>query len=148
MHNIELTEKHKSKLLEMCKILFPEYNNTLVGPISFHHNNLYPEMLFGFLNDNDSDSYNHCDLFIHWFEFCMRYITPELDDLYFKKVMYPLDPYHHSNKGKQLEYPEDWQQLWRKRPYEQWNHNCNGRYYKKHPIDYLYEEFNILKSLL
>ena len=25
MKNIELTENHKSKLLEMCKKLFPEY---------------------------------------------------------------------------------------------------------------------------
>lgn len=53
MKSINLTEKHKSKLLEMCRILFPEYKIIVL------QENL------GILT---IDHLHH----IHWFEFCMR----------------------------------------------------------------------------
>ena len=55
MKNIELTEEHKSKLLEMCKILFPEIKSIVLqenlGTLTF-------------------DQLQQ----IHWFEFCMTHL--------------------------------------------------------------------------
>jgi hypothetical protein len=60
MKAIELTEQHKSKLLEMCKVLFPDY------------------MVF----EIDNDGYllfvdNKCSA-IHWFEFVHTYLMYKL----------------------------------------------------------------------
>ena len=62
MKNIELTEEHKSKLLEMCKILFPEYDfpNKIQSIIFIRKKNKK-------LGEN-----------IHWFEFCSIKIVNEL----------------------------------------------------------------------
>jgi len=48
MKPLKLTEQHKEKLLEMCKVLFPEYE------ITIHGSNIY-------INITEH---------IHWFEFC------------------------------------------------------------------------------
>ena len=60
MTSIELTEKHKSKLLEMCKTLFPEYIN-----IQFVYKNLIQ-----FSGKNNFK--------IHWFEFCMTHLADKM----------------------------------------------------------------------
>ena len=73
MKTIKLTEEQKNKLLEMCKVLFPEYDFTI-------------------------DKFSQCfvtfglktkDLYeqhIHWFEFCMTHLRTKLnlhhDDMY------------------------------------------------------------------
>lgn len=66
MKAIELTEEHKSKLLEMCTLLFPEY-------------------IFGFDNDIADVGIMECHqgdwnnvIFFHWFEFCMTYLSERL----------------------------------------------------------------------
>ena len=41
MKNIELTENHKSKLLEMCKKLFPEYKDVVFGSFFFWKYNIF-----------------------------------------------------------------------------------------------------------
>jgi hypothetical protein len=65
MKNIELTEGHKSKLLEMCKVLFPEY-----------------EWDFSFLEREGNIKYWNNEMknakFIHWFEFCFNYLCPKI----------------------------------------------------------------------
>lgn len=61
MQSIELTEEHKSKLLEMCKTLFPEYKTI---DLFFIENDLF----VGNLNGED----------IHWFEFCVGYLFAKL----------------------------------------------------------------------
>jgi len=140
MKSIELTNEDKEQILEMCKELFPEFYSD--------NNNIFD------IRGGDDDTWcimhydkktRKWDTIIHWFEFCMRFLVPKLDELYFEKIMNPLDPYHVSNKGKNLNYPNNWRELWDFRPYEQWNHNCNGAHFKKHPIDYLYTEFKKLK---
>jgi hypothetical protein len=63
MKPIELTQEHKAKLLEMCKKLFPELINTTIE-------------LNGYINTADSED-TYSDL-IHWFEFCVRILTPKI----------------------------------------------------------------------
>ncbi len=69
MKAIELTEEQKKKLLEMCKVLFPEFT-------------------FGFENDisdlgileyyTDSPKWK----FIHWFEFCINILPNKIEEKY------------------------------------------------------------------
>lgn len=65
MKSIQLTEEDKSKLLEMCKVLFPEYT-------------------YGFENDFSDigimEYYTNVEdwKFIHWFEFCMTHLANEI----------------------------------------------------------------------
>ena len=144
MSSIELTSEHKSKLLEMCEALFPEYTIYEVQKAN-HFGRIVNTVQGNKWEYNGDDDEPIDEFFIHWFEFCMRYLTSKLDLLYFEKIMNPLDPFHVSNKNKNLEYPENWKELWENRPFEKFNKICNGSEYKKHPIDYLYEQFKQLK---
>lgn len=107
MKPIELTEKHQSKLLEMCSELFPEYNNVKFEPvyhIQKNINDIYVyDTLILYKNYCISGNYKK-RTYIHWFEFCMTYLAEKID----------CDLAH------------------------------NVIYMKKHPIDYLYEEFKRL----
>jgi hypothetical protein len=68
MKPIELTEEHKSKLLEMCNKLFPEYDFTLDKW----------KQCFVTLGLKSKVAY---DSHIHWFEFCMTYLCDKLKSL-------------------------------------------------------------------
>lgn len=59
MKNIELTEDHKSKLLEMCKVLFPEIKSIVLQ-----------ENLGTLIIDQLQQ--------IHWFEFCMTHLCDKI----------------------------------------------------------------------
>lgn len=126
MKAIQLTTEHREKLLEMCKELFPEYRWL------FHHHddgtpdknnpvnfNYLPGFLFAFKKENDSDLYDSCDIFIHWFEFCITYLC---DKIFLPKGESRLD----GIKGMDYYQRND----------------------KIHPIDYLYSEFKKLKICL
>ena len=65
MKNIELTENHKSKLLEICKILFPEYVE-----IDFNKSGLLT------LWKEKCPSIQWSE--IHWFEFCMTHLCDKI----------------------------------------------------------------------
>ena len=69
MKNIELTEDHKSKLLEMCKELFPEYPDLQFG-VKEKHNWSKEYLVFGLMSDES---------IIHWFEFCVNHLTIKLN---------------------------------------------------------------------
>jgi len=140
MKAMHLTEEHKSKLIEMCEKLCTEYESLILDvPEDLNNDHLF---IMAFEEGNDYIP--NCDLYMHWFEFCMRCLTPKLDELYNKIILYPDDPYSEENKGKCLNYPKDWSERYQRRPFFQFNINCNGSNYKKHPIDYLYEEFKKL----
>lgn len=94
MKSIELTKKHKAKLLEMCNKLFKKE----IHGLTIQEDN-------GFLNYSDTSKTVDYDDRIHWFEFCMTHLAEKID----------CDLAH------------------------------NIIYMKKHPIDYLYEEFKKLK---
>jgi len=66
MKNIELTEEHKFKLSEMCKILFPEYE--------WHFSYLEREGNIKYWNDEMKNA-----KFIHWFEFCILHLLPKFN---------------------------------------------------------------------
>jgi len=65
MKSIELTEEHKSKLLEMCTKLFPEHK------WSFRNDYEHVGML-------DRDIYNNNFTRIHCFEFCMTHLQEKI----------------------------------------------------------------------
>ncbi len=87
MKSLKLTEEHKSKLLEMCKVLFPEYNNvkvkcTFQGKINTVSKNIYFDqstniMFFPKKEMGDVDPYITYDK-IHWFEFCMTHLITKI----------------------------------------------------------------------
>lgn len=133
MKNIELTEDHKSKLLEMCKKLFPEYTEIYLGI------NDYDDNFDGFicfqktipLISNIIES-------VHWFEFCMTHLIVKLSKEFTKqklsKADYTNNQYpnwfseklaYHLNPFRNEEFEEDIKFI--------------------HPVDYLYEEFKKLK---
>ena len=68
MKSIQLTEEHKTKLLEMCKVLFPEYPDLQFG-VKEKHNWSKEYLVFG-LTGNEP--------IIHWFEFCTITLWNEL----------------------------------------------------------------------
>lgn len=118
MKNIELTEEHKSKLLEMCKELFPEYKY-------FGWSELYDgsksELIGIMFYKENVEALN-----IHWFEFCITKLSYKI----FDSSKYP-----SKNAGDDtVQYLCDMmdRQTW---------------YTKEayHPVDYLYEEFLKLK---
>lgn len=110
MKAIELTEEHKSKLLEMCTLLFPEY---------FHWKISKKQFIKSYIRGNDIQIYKGeiPDLNIHWFEFCMTYLSERL-----------------YNEHYSLEVCEDIR-----------NEQLYDCFINNHPIDYLYDEFKTLK---
>ena len=74
MKSIELTEEHKSKLLEMCKILFPEYTTIPndKNPKFLTINWFTKQGYFIHLMDDYDLKENKM---IHWFEFCMTHLA-------------------------------------------------------------------------
>ena len=140
MAPIQLTEEHKSKLLEMCEKLFPELED-------FEIRDSMEDFCFQFEHICIEFGRKKELVIIHWFEFCSRYLMAKIDHLYFEKIMDPLDPYSLQNKNKKLKYPKNWKQLWEQRPFLMFTNNVNGMCFKKHPVDYLYEEFKFLSTL-
>lgn len=119
MKSIILTDDHKSKLLEMCKKLFPEYNidNELYGGSDYVHFTGGKE-----IPNIEYDEFE-IDECIHWFEFCMTHL--------------PVRIFHKKNEegGRNLEIIT--KNLLRFEDF--------GRY-EINPIDYLYKEFKKLKK--
>jgi hypothetical protein len=70
MKPIELTEEHKTKLLKMCKVLFPEYDVRLTKPLYST-----PDAQFVQLGKKQLTKY---EAEIHWFEFCVKILTPKI----------------------------------------------------------------------
>ena len=64
MNPIELTDLHKSKLLEMCKVLFTKY----------YHFGFYSMQSNMLQISETKDSL----VLIHWFEFCMTKLVDKL----------------------------------------------------------------------
>lgn len=119
MEPIKLTEKHKAKLLEMCKKLFPEYNynkKTGYGGWTIGKNYSHSHLI-GYLKNDFNDSIDDPDVYIHWFEFCMTHLTKKLD-LAFCDI---------GDLASSL------------------NGDTETEMFNLHPIDYLYNEFKKLK---
>ena len=74
MTSIRLTEDHKSKLLEMCKELFPKYKDVVFG--SFFGNVIFSKNKIK--NINWDNKVNKNVFQIYWFELCINKIVNEL----------------------------------------------------------------------
>lgn len=122
MKPIELTEEHKSKLLEMCKTLFPEYEE-----IRFNIN--AKEYGIFIVMDNGN-------IIIHWFEFCMTHLSTVI----FNKK-YNFD--HMMTADLEQEVSYEWNsELMDRVSFHVANPTRTDNW---HPVDYLYEEFKKLK---
>jgi hypothetical protein len=119
MKSIELTKDHKSKLLEMCKVLFPEYE--------FDYE---PELYGRGIGQNiDCLSIYGKNVYenIHWFEFCMTHLCVKIYNLIDK---YNNDLFINMFHGSILSFT---------------HFKESGDFVAIHPVDYLYEEFKKLK---
>jgi len=73
MKNIELTEEHKSKLLEMCKVLFPEYTKIDLE-IEDNYDGIKDYIMF----EKTIPLKSNTIIYIHWFEFCMTHLANKI----------------------------------------------------------------------
>lgn len=71
MKPIKLLEEQKEKLLEMCKVLFPDYAIRVIKPV---HST--PDTFFIQMGLKKSIKY---DFEIHWFEFCMTHLPEKIN---------------------------------------------------------------------
>jgi hypothetical protein len=126
MKPIELTEYHKEKLLEMCKILFPEYNNFEITSSFPYYNSNELEGIKWLENPtkdaiclikDDKDDYR--SVTIHWFEFCFIHLIPK-----FKKYGINIDYWLMTLPSTHCQWPIEF----------------------NHSIDYLYEQFKKLNK--
>jgi len=121
MNSIKLTNIQKLNLLVMCKKLFPEYSYIGFGNnIGLGGNKDY---LYFYKIENEL-TVEHIN--IHWFEFCINYLSGEI----FNHINYPwIYPGQDVQDGLAEMMMRQW--WYRKEAY--------------HPVNYLYEEFLKLK---
>lgn len=137
MKNIELTKDHKSKLLEMCKILFPEWTfitfqeSAIMGAgWDYDFNNI--------CFSKKSETLFDIEINIHWFEFCMTHLIVQLSKEFTKQKLSKSD--YTSNQ-----YPNWFSQKlsYHLNPFR--NEEFEEDIIFIHPVDYLYKEFKKLK---
>jgi hypothetical protein len=123
MKSIELTEKQKENLLEMCNKLFPEegkWFKILCKNIYYSKNGKFPGKS------------------IHWFEFCMTHLIVKLSEEFTKKGMSEAD---YTNN----QYPNWFSEKlsYHLNPFR--NEEFEENVIFIHPVDFLYEKFLKLK---
>lgn len=136
MNAIQLTEEHKARILEMCKILFPKHkfelevikqsftwNNTSMNVNAEQHRST--ELITIMIEDSgDTDSVNSG--IYHWFEFCLTTLA--------EKIFFNV-PLKRNAMELYLQFV---------RQMNIYSHR-NDDPFGRHPIDYIYEEFEKLK---
>ena len=130
MRQIELTEEHKEKLLEMAKKLFPEYKRIEITDYQIdidrnHTNPIFVDLYKGELTV-PFDIYS-----IHWFEFCMTHLA--------EKIINPKDENTSKIKKKYENLYTDTMANW-------WFMQDPGlrESFALDPINWLYKEFKKL----
>lgn len=133
MNPIQLTEEHKSKLLEMCKVLFPEYNwdiSNQQGSCGIHSSK--ENQIFVYQGSNP---YSFPISIIHWFEFCMTHLVEKI-----------FNPEPESPTRALMEKFKDFffecNIYW----YNTYEGKTKSPFASRHPIDILYEKFKKLQS--
>lgn len=124
MKQIELTEEHKSKLLEMCKTLFPNIIWQHYDIANESEDNLYPEI---WIIQNNSEIY---PTYIHWFEFCMTHLAEKIIATYEVNV--------HNQRVYKRTLNDDLSKFYLEAL------DFSRGYNKTHPVNYLYSEFKKL----
>ena len=133
MKGIELTEEHKSKLLEMCKVLFPEYKYwnlhdgtcdlCMEGTLDFHKD-----------EKPDWNSWNR----VHWFEFVFTNLVNKIQNSLPEELIWRKQPEYVKNVFS-------WEKSNKWTMYNEFHFKYPKNIYKKNPIDYLYTEFKKIK---
>ena len=118
METIKLTKEHLTKLLEMCAKLFPELGSAQLG-VKEEHGWSNDYLVFG-IEKPDNETF-----VIHWFEFCVTKIFPKVNQWY---NHHQLSNFLYQTIGHDK----------KKKP------NKLNKF--QHPIDYLYEEFELHKN--
>jgi hypothetical protein len=147
MEKLDLSKNQKKKLMEMLKKLFPEYRFSWYAPFTLSE----AGMLVGYLEGNDSERYDDCDIFIHWFELLFCYLVGRLQeqliqDIGYKSIWKDIPPYV-SNV-----YPlsKDRKSKWTLYSNFHFHYPKSITYSSSHPnnpIDFLYKEFSKLKNI-
>lgn len=136
MKSIDLTTSQKSKLLEMCKKLFP---NDKID--SFENNTI--KFLINYCKkkdcNNDKITYAGWEevLKIHWFEFCMTHLIIKLQNSLPDDVVWREQPQYVSNVF-------GWKKGSKWTLYSDFFFHYPKQINKIHPVDYLYKEFKKL----
>jgi len=122
MKSITLTQAHKSKLLEMCKVLFPEYPGIDISTLDGEYGAQGAEAIrIPDMTDSPNRlGYRIAKAHIHWFEFCLTHLQQRLCKL----LQEPIDSWNNKLIGKTYFYSQT---------------------ENNHIIDYLYSEFKKLK---
>lgn len=146
MKNIEINEKQKAMLLEMCKVLFPEFNEWRYGKVTAEGNledfyNKTKDLLWqdrekyeqscdflwiekDFKYEHDDDIERSETWVIHWFEFCMTHLV--------NKIQIQTNKNYLTSICGSINLVA--------------SNNSDNNYKWNHPIDYLYKEFKKLKT--
>lgn len=142
MNSIQLTWRHKKKLLKMCEELFPQYNR-FIGFYKTEDEIFYKEKIYKFnllhlIGDEDIQ-------IIHWFEFTMSYLQSAINNIYVEKYIKSAERIAFEANNYPEGLPSNWLEIWEQRPLIQIWSKYNSGYPKQHPVDYLYEQFLKLK---
>ena len=121
MKAIEINEKQKEMLLEMCKALFPEYKNVCFY-IDGDGNNDYDIIII-----KDKIPY----ILIHWFEFCLTNLA--------EKIIATFNINEDGDKIYKRTLNDDLSKFYLE------SLNFSRGFIKTHPVDYLYKQFKELK---
>ena len=111
--SIKLTRKHQEKLYKMCFAFLPEYGILFDGLICKKCDEHRGEEVFMWFYHNNQKK----DFYIHWFEFCIKYLK-----VYLSKLAI--------SKGKNIIAKE-----------------IDSEIENHHPVDYLYKQFIIIKRI-
>lgn len=116
MKNIELSLNQKNKLLEMCKVLFPEWTfitfqeSAIMGAgWDYDFNNI--------CFSKKSETLFDIEINIHWFEYCWKILNKILSN---NEIISP---------------------IYKQEIILNFGIICFNNSYFQHPIDYLYEKF-------
>ena len=94
MRALNLTEEQKTKLLEMCKVLFSEFYLEKVYEGDDIFNQAYLTKSGNFYFDIEIEKYMYMQVEIHWFEFCMLHLAPKILGVSdYKNYTYPIITY-------------------------------------------------------
>ena len=132
MESIRLEQHHKSKLLEMCKALFPEY--TCWG-FSGH---MAKAIQFKEIKTDNWEA-------IQWFEFCFIYLSEAIQHALPEEKIWSIMPPYAGGDG--VRRWTMWSKFHYLYPKACKGFSSDGEYdLPSNPVEYLYEQFKALKT--
>jgi len=140
MKTIELTEKHKEKLLEMCKALFPEYPNLEVRDSMEDFCSEQDQL---FIELNEVINRRKCTI-IHWFEFVFTHLISRLQEKMPENLVFRKQPPFVGNVFSWKE--GDVWTMYSEFMFTYPKALSGSSTYPNNSIDYLYKEFKKIKT--